>query len=79
MSASTPNPVLLIEVGVGALGMILAEDVVAKDPLPPFRASVKDGYAAVTCDGPGIRRVIGQSIAGSQVMFKLWDVVLLRY
>ena len=29
----------------GALGRILAEDVVARDPLPPFPASVKDGYA----------------------------------
>ena len=28
-----------------ALGRILAEDVAARDPLPPFPASVKDGYA----------------------------------
>ena len=27
----------------GALGRILAEDVAARDPLPPFPASVKDG------------------------------------
>ena len=26
-----------------ALGRILAEDVAAKDPLPPFPASIKDG------------------------------------
>ena len=24
--------------------MVLAEDVEAKDPLPPFPASIKDGY-----------------------------------
>ena len=27
-----------------ALGRILAEDVAARDPLPPFPASIKDGY-----------------------------------
>jgi len=26
-----------------AMGRVLAQDVVAKDPLPPFPASVKDG------------------------------------
>lgn len=30
------------------LGSVLAEDVVAKDDLPPFRASVMDGYAVCT-------------------------------
>jgi gephyrin len=30
------------------LGSVLAEDVVAKDDLPPFRASVMDGYAVST-------------------------------
>jgi len=30
------------------LGSVLAEDVVAKDDLPPFRASVMDGYAIST-------------------------------
>ena len=27
-----------------ALGRVLAEDVAAKDPLPPLPASVKDGW-----------------------------------
>ena len=27
-----------------ALGRVLAEDVAARDPLPPFPASVKDGW-----------------------------------
>ena len=26
-------------------GFILAQDIFAKDPLPPFRASIMDGYA----------------------------------
>ena len=30
-----------------ALGMILAEDVVAPEPHPPFPASIKDGYAVI--------------------------------
>lgn len=30
-----------------ALGYVLAEDVYAKDPLPPFPASIKDGYAVL--------------------------------
>jgi gephyrin len=30
-----------------ALGRVLAQDVHAADPLPPFPASIKDGYAVV--------------------------------
>ena len=28
-------------------GFLLAQDVFAKDPLPPFRASIMDGYAVI--------------------------------
>ena len=49
-----------------ALGYILAEDVFAKDPLPPFPASIKDGYAVVAADGCGKRLVLGGSYAGIQ-------------
>ncbi|XP_063724534.1 gephyrin-like isoform X2 [Symsagittifera roscoffensis] len=48
-----------------ALGRILSCDVYASDPLPPFPASIKDGYAVRTCDGIGIREVIGDSTAGA--------------
>ena len=34
-------------------GAILAADVAAQEPLPPFPASTKDGYAVVSADGPG--------------------------
>lgn len=37
----TPVKVPIID----AAGKILAEDVFAKDNLPPFRASILDGYA----------------------------------
>lgn len=47
-----------------ALGRVLAEDVVAKDPLPPFPASIKDGYAVLASDGAGKRKVLGSAIAG---------------
>ncbi|XP_071163721.1 gephyrin-like isoform X4 [Mytilus edulis] len=48
-----------------SLGRYLAEDVTAKDPLPPFPASIKDGYAVVASDGEGNRLVTGDSTAGS--------------
>jgi hypothetical protein len=50
-----------------ALGRVLAEDVLAKDPLPPFPASIKDGYAVLASDGAGKRKVLGTSIAGVSV------------
>lgn len=46
------------------LGRVLAEDVFAKDPLPPFPASIKDGYAVLASDGAGKRQVQGTCIAG---------------
>ncbi|XP_010926610.2 molybdopterin biosynthesis protein CNX1 isoform X1 [Elaeis guineensis] len=48
-----------------ALGLVLAEDVCAPDPLPPYRASIKDGYAVVASDGPGEYPVITESRAGN--------------
>ena len=32
---------------IDALGRVLTEDVFAQDPLPPFPASIKDGYAVL--------------------------------
>ncbi|KAL0927850.1 hypothetical protein M5K25_002065 [Dendrobium thyrsiflorum] len=50
---------------VDALGLVLAEDIRAPDPLPPFRASIKDGYAVVASDGPGEYPIIIESRAGN--------------
>ncbi|EDV20302.1 uncharacterized protein TRIADDRAFT_61235 [Trichoplax adhaerens] len=47
-----------------AHGRVLASDVYATDPVPPFPASIKDGYAVVAADGPGKRSVIGPITAG---------------
>lgn len=52
-------------------GLFLAEDVVSGEPLPPFPASVKDGYAVIAEDGPGVYPVIGSVTAGSIPPFKV--------
>lgn len=59
-----------------ALGRVLAEDVFAKDPLPPFPASIKDGYAVLASDGAGRRQVLGTSIAGVKVSESKFSPVL---
>lgn len=51
-----------------ARGHVLAEDVLAKEPVPKYRASIKDGYAVVSADGVGEYEVVSHSHAGqSQV------------
>jgi gephyrin len=45
-------------------GFLLAQDVFAKDPLPPFRASIMDGYAVIAEDGPGDYPVAMEVMAG---------------
>lgn len=50
-----------------ALSCVLACSVIAPAPQPPFRASIKDGYAVCTAEKPldSCLRVIGQSVAGA--------------
>jgi hypothetical protein len=53
------------EIGlIEALGKTLAQPIVARDSLPPFPASIKDGYAVVASDGPGEYEIVGESRAG---------------
>ncbi|HXW00856.1 MAG TPA: gephyrin-like molybdotransferase Glp, partial [Anaerolineae bacterium] len=47
-----------------ALGLVLAEDVVAVEPMPPFPAASVDGFAVIAADGPGQRRIAGDQMAG---------------
>lgn len=47
-----------------SLCRILAEDVYAKEAMPPFNASIKDGYAVKTSDGAGVRKVRSVVAAG---------------
>lgn len=60
-SECLPQKVITLE---ESLGFILASDVFAKEPFPPFPASVKDGYAVLASDRPGERLVLGPVTAG---------------
>lgn len=60
-SQCLPQKIITLE---ESLGFILASDVFAKEPFPPFPASVKDGYAVLASDGPGERFVLGPVTAG---------------
>ncbi|GAB4543162.1 MAG: molybdopterin molybdotransferase MoeA [Anaerolineae bacterium] len=47
-----------------ALGLVLAEDVHATEPLPPFRAASVDGYAVIASDTTPVRKIVGDQSAG---------------
>ncbi len=47
-----------------ALGSVLAAEISAHDPLPPFAASIKYGYAVCAHDGPGEYPIVGEATAG---------------
>ncbi|XP_053616983.1 gephyrin isoform X2 [Plodia interpunctella] len=46
--------IIPIEDGVGR---VVAQSLHAKEPMPPFPASMKDGYACMSMDGAGVRQV----------------------
>ena len=50
-------------------GAILAADIAAQEPLPPFPASTMDGYAVVAADGPGDYPLVGEVSAGALAEF----------
>lgn len=50
-----------------AYGRILVKDVHSFCDLPPFRASIKDGYAVLASDGKGTRKVLCGVTAGTEV------------
>ncbi|KAL3662742.1 hypothetical protein V7S43_012145 [Phytophthora oleae] len=45
-------------------GFVLAEPVHSIEPLPPFRASIMDGYAVIAADGTGTFPVVERIAAG---------------
>lgn len=47
-----------------ALNRVLAEDILAPMPMPPFPAAAKDGYAVIAADPTRRRRLIGEQMAG---------------
>ena len=61
--------VVSLDIGAaeGLVGSVLAEDVRAKDELPPFRASVMDGYAISTSHSSNTFEIISsKSFAGQE-------------
>jgi gephyrin len=44
---------------------ILAADVLGVEPVPGYRASIKDGYAVVSSDGPGEYEIVFEAHAGT--------------
>ncbi|XP_045479043.1 gephyrin [Harmonia axyridis] len=60
---TTDSELIRIE---NSLNRVLAEDIYAKDPVPPFRASMKDGYAVRAKAGSGQRKVRACVVAGDK-------------
>lgn len=63
-----------------AYGRVITDDIYSYCDLPPFRASIKDGYAVIASDGKGRRRVLGGAEAGQTVSsldksFKLFRLI----
>ncbi|MBU0494320.1 MAG: molybdopterin molybdotransferase MoeA [Chloroflexi bacterium] len=58
-----PVPVSIYD----ALGLVLAEEVRADAPIPPFPASAMDGYAVRAADGDALRRVVAAQWAGPAI------------
>jgi len=56
----TPRPVALLE----ALDLVLAQDVIAPEDLPPFPCSSKDGFAVIAADTTNPRHLVGEQTAG---------------
>lgn len=50
-----------------ARGRILDDDLYSKYDLPPFRASIKDGYAVIASEGKGKKKVLSSIKAGDSV------------
>jgi gephyrin len=70
LAQATPLPPVTVTLAA-AQGRILAADILAPDALPPFPASVKDGYAVVAADGPGAYPVVGAATAGHMPTFSV--------
>jgi molybdenum cofactor synthesis domain-containing protein len=60
ISPLAPRPIAIMD----ARGLVLAEEVVATEPVPPFANTGMDGYAVRAADTPGTLRVVGELPAG---------------
>lgn len=70
LAHAAPLPPLRVPLSA-ARERILATPVYATAPLPPFPASVKDGYAVIAADGTGVYPVIGEVTAGRIAEFSV--------
>ncbi len=61
-----------------ALGRILAEDITALFPMPPFDRSPFDGYAFNSADVPGRLRIEGESFTGCEELMPLSKKTAMR-
>lgn len=59
-----------------ALYRVLAQDVISKEDVPYFNASIKDGYAVLSTDGTAPRRVRRFVAAGDTVIFNVENVLI---
>ncbi|KAG7847941.1 hypothetical protein KL941_002120 [Ogataea angusta] len=65
ISENTPTP-KVIELSISdprLVGSVVAENVTAQMDVPNFRASIVDGYAVISSDGPGVYPVVSVSHA----------------
>lgn len=49
---------------VFAAGLVLAEDIIARDSMPPFAAASMDGYAVISSDASLEKSITGEQDAG---------------
>ncbi|CBN76716.1 conserved unknown protein [Ectocarpus siliculosus] len=64
LKQATPLEAVTLSLADIPLGSVLAVDVTAPEPLPPFPASTMDGYAVVASDGEAVLEVVGRITAG---------------
>jgi gephyrin len=66
LERALPLPPVRVPLQDVVLGSVLMERVIAARPLPPFPASVVDGYAVVAPVLPGDMKVVGRVTAGRE-------------
>jgi gephyrin len=67
IATQTPQPREITVAVSSSAGLVTASGVVSTFAHPPFRASVKDGYAVIASDGPGEYAIAGSLCAGATV------------
>lgn len=66
ISLELTEPMKPVEKPIGELeGCILAQDVIAPEPVPTVPTSIMDGYAVVSSDGAGEFNIVAEARAGA--------------